>query len=74
MSAAAAARWGRPSQRARPRHFWAKERLLSHGLQEPRVATYSEFRDDVLPRVKALGYNAIQLMAIQEHAYYGSFG
>ena len=30
--------------------------------------------DDVLPRVAALGYNAIQLMAIQEHAYYASFG
>ena len=28
----------------------------------------------MLPRVKALGYNAVQLMAVQEHAYYGSFG
>ena len=38
------------------------------------MSTYAEFRDNVLPRVKKLGYNAIQLMAIQEHAYYGSFG
>jgi len=38
------------------------------------VSTYLEFRDTVLPRVKSLGYDAIQLMAIQEHAYYGSFG
>ena len=30
--------------------------------------------DNVLPRIAALGYNAIQLMAVQEHAYYGSFG
>lgn len=30
--------------------------------------------DNVLPRIAALGYNAIQLMAIQEHAYYASFG
>ena len=30
--------------------------------------------DDVLPRIAKLGYNAIQLMAVQEHAYYASFG
>jgi 1,4-alpha-glucan branching enzyme len=30
--------------------------------------------ESVLPRIAALGYNAIQLMAIQEHAYYASFG
>lgn len=41
---------------------------------EPRVATYEEFRVNVLPRIKALGYNAIQLMAVMEHAYYASFG
>jgi 1,4-alpha-glucan branching enzyme len=28
----------------------------------------------VLPRIRSLGYNALQIMAIQEHAYYGSFG
>ncbi|MCS7004063.1 MAG: alpha-amylase family glycosyl hydrolase [Cytophagales bacterium] len=38
------------------------------------VGTYQEFADNILPRIKALGYNAIQLMAIQEHPYYGSFG
>ena len=31
-------------------------------------------RDEMLPRIRKLGYNAIQIMAIQEHAYYGSFG
>jgi 1,4-alpha-glucan branching enzyme len=39
-----------------------------------KVGTYNEFRENVLPRVAVLGYNAIQLMAIQEHPYYGSFG
>ena len=39
-----------------------------------KVGTYTEFRDNVLPRVKADGYNCIQVMAIQEHPYYGSFG
>ena len=39
-----------------------------------KVGTYEEFRLNVLPRVEADGYNAIQIMAIQEHPYYGSFG
>ena len=41
---------------------------------EERVGTYNEFRENVLPRIRNSGYNAIQLMAIQEHPYYGSFG
>jgi len=39
-----------------------------------RVAQYREFADQVLPRIKKAGYNCVQLMAIQEHSYYGSFG
>ena len=39
-----------------------------------RIGTYREFADLVLPRVKRAGYNTIQLMAIMEHPYYGSFG
>ncbi len=39
-----------------------------------KVGTYTEFKENILPRVKADGYNAIQVMAIQEHPYYGSFG
>ncbi len=39
-----------------------------------RVSTYEEFRQNILPRIEALGYNCIQIMAIQEHPYYGSFG
>lgn len=42
--------------------------------QEEKVGTYEEFRKKILPRVAADGYNAIQIMAIQEHPYYGSFG
>lgn len=41
---------------------------------EPKVASYKEFTESVLPRVKKLGYNTIQIMAIMEHSYYGSFG
>ncbi len=39
-----------------------------------KVGTYTEFKDNILPRIKKDGYNAIQVMAIAEHPYYGSFG
>lgn len=42
--------------------------------QREGVGTYREFRENILPRIAADGYNAIQIMAIQEHPYYGSFG
>jgi 1,4-alpha-glucan branching enzyme len=42
--------------------------------EEQKVGTYAEFARDVLPRIASLGYNAVQLMAVQEHPYYGSFG
>ena len=41
---------------------------------EEKVSTYEEFRKNVLPRIEQLGYNCLQIMAIQEHPYYGSFG
>ena len=42
--------------------------------EEGKVGTYEEFRVNILPRIKALGYNTIQIMAIMEHPYYASFG
>lgn len=42
--------------------------------EEEGVGTYAEFTEKILPRIKAEGYNTIQLMAIAEHPYYGSFG
>lgn len=67
---------------------WTDEGFSAKGVKEPliyeahtgmgtekeRVGTYREFADDVLPRIQALGYNVVQLMAVQEHPYYGSFG
>ncbi|MEM6997911.1 MAG: alpha-amylase family glycosyl hydrolase [Patescibacteria group bacterium] len=38
------------------------------------VSTFGEFRDNVLPHVHSSGYNVLQIMAVQEHPYYGSFG
>ena len=42
--------------------------------EEGKVGSYREFADYTLPHVKEAGYNTIQLMAIMEHPYYGSFG
>ncbi|HAJ98481.1 MAG TPA: 1,4-alpha-glucan-branching enzyme [Bacteroidales bacterium] len=42
--------------------------------EEYKVGTWEEFRVSVLPYIHKAGYNTIQLMAIQEHPYYGSFG
>lgn len=42
--------------------------------EEGKVSSYREFQQQVLPRIVEQGYNAIQLMAVQEHPYYGSFG
>ena len=47
---------------------------IGMSTNEEKVGTYSEFRQNVLPRVAKAGYNCIQIMAIQEHPYYGSFG
>ncbi len=47
---------------------------IGMGQDAEKVGTYEEFRQNVLPRVHRAGYNCIQIMAIQEHPYYGSFG
>jgi 1,4-alpha-glucan branching enzyme len=50
------------------------EAHIGMASEEGRIATFNEFRTYVLPRIVKGGYNTIQLMAIQEHPYYGSFG
>ena len=42
--------------------------------EEGKVGTYREFTEKVLPRIRDLGYNTIQVMAVMEHPYYASFG
>ena len=59
----------------RPGHpLFIYEAHVGMASEEGRVATYAEFRDETLPRIKAAGYDTVQLMAIMEHPYYGSFG
>lgn len=50
------------------------ETHIGMASEEGKVATYLEFAKEVLPRIKKMGYNTIQIMAIMEHPYYGSFG
>ena len=47
---------------------------IGMAAEQEKVGTFEEFRTGVLPRVKKLGYNTLQIMALQEHPYYGSFG
>jgi len=42
--------------------------------EEPKVGSFTEFREKILPRIARSGYNTLQLMAVMNHPYYGSFG
>lgn len=50
------------------------EAHVGMATEEDRTGTYKEFTEKILPRIIKAGYNTIQLMAIQEHPFYGSFG
>ena len=50
------------------------EAHVGMATEEEKVGSFAEFRDNVLPKIKAAGYNTVQLMAVMEHPYYGSFG
>lgn len=66
--------WEHPDFRRKEEPLLIYEAHVGMAGEEDRVHTYSEFRKEMLPRIKANGYNTIQLMAIPEHPYYGSFG
>ncbi|XP_065653925.1 1,4-alpha-glucan-branching enzyme-like [Hydra vulgaris] len=61
-------------QPAKAKSLRIYESHIGISSEEGKVASYKEFQNDVLPHIKDLGYNTIQLMAIMEHAYYASFG
>ena len=50
------------------------EAHIGMSSEEEKVSGFNEFREKILPVIHSLGYDTIQLMAIQEHPYYGSFG
>ncbi len=50
------------------------EAHIGMATEEEKVGSYKEFTQNIIPRIVAAGYNTVQLMAIQEHPFYGSFG
>ena len=61
----------KPGRRPHPLIY---ECHIGMSSEQEKVASFEDFRRDVLPRVAKLGYNVLQVMALQEHPYYGSFG
>ncbi len=66
--------WINEDFRAKPEPLFIYEAHPGMATEDYRTGTWEEFRIRVLPRIEKAGYNAIQLMAVQEHPYYGSFG
>ncbi len=56
------------------KNLYVYECHIGMAQEEPSIGTYTQFKENVLPRIKKLGYNTIQIMAIMEHPYYASFG
>jgi 1,4-alpha-glucan branching enzyme len=50
------------------------EAHIGMATNEEKIGSYREFKENILPLIIRSGYNTIQLMAIQEHPFYGSFG
>nr|AHW50662.1 starch branching protein I [Lens culinaris] len=61
----------RPQKPKAPRIYEAHVGMSS---SEPRINSYREFADNILPRIRENNYNTVQLMAVMEHSYYASFG
>ncbi|MGE5256320.1 MAG: alpha amylase C-terminal domain-containing protein [Hyphomicrobiales bacterium] len=67
-------RWKHPNFRRKAAAPLIYEVHPGMAQAEEKIGTWREFTEKILPRVIAAGYNTIQLMAVQEHPYYGSFG
>ncbi len=67
-------RWRRPRFRRKPAAPLIYEAHVGMAQAEEKVGTWAEFSAKILPRIVAAGYNTLQLMAVQEHPFYGSFG
>ena len=66
--------WQHPDFRRSPEALLVYEAHVGMAQEEERIGTYQEFTERIIPRIVAAGYNTLQLMAIQQHPYYGSFG
>ena len=66
--------WKKTNFKPKKEPLYIYECHIGMGQDAEKVGSFNEFRLNVLPRIKADGYNCIQIMAIAEHPYYGSFG
>ena len=66
--------WKNQKPKINKNELFIYETHIGMAQKEERVGTYKEFTKNILPKIASSGYNAIELMAIQEHPYYGSFG
>ena len=64
-------KYPKPGKRLHPLIY---ECHIGMSSEDEKVSSFEEFRVNVLPRVHRLGYDVLQIMALQEHPYYGSFG
>lgn len=55
-------------------HLFIYEAHVGMAQEEGKVGSYRDFAKYTLPHIKEAGYNTVQLMAVMEHPYYGSFG
>jgi 1,4-alpha-glucan branching enzyme len=67
-------RWNKPKFKRNQEPPLIYEAHIGMAQEEEKIGTFREFTQRVLPRILDAGYNTLQLMAIQEHPYYGSFG
>lgn len=66
--------WKNSNIHLRPEKPFVYEAHIGMATEEEKIGSFNEFRTRLLPRIAEAGYNVLQLMAIQEHPYYGSFG
>lgn len=66
--------WKIPDFKRPPEELLVYEAHVGMATEDYKVGSFNEFTASVLPRIKNAGYNTIQLMAVMEHPYYGSFG
>ncbi len=66
--------WRHPAPRASESGLLVYEAHVGMAQEKEGVGRYDEFRRRTLPAIVEAGYNTVQLMAVMEHPYYGSFG
>ena len=66
--------WQQPHPKKRIQNPIIYETHIGMAQEEPKIGTYTEFREHTLPRIITAGYNTLQIMGIIEHPYYASFG